>query len=333
MRITRELLLKNAEDTVAARTENDPNIIGAFLHGSLLSPDPLLGGTTDIDLTFVYDVGQERREFVRLSNEIHLDIMHHPKDKYANGRGLREVAWEGSTIFDCRIMYDPKHFLDFTQANVRGLFERPDTTLSRALPLLESARQAWLRINDQVGDPDVNRLREYLNALQQTVNSLACLSGAPLTERRLLLDFPQRALALGQEGLPVGLIGLLGGNPLSAETMQDWLPAWESAFDAAVENQPEQVGLHAFQKRYYLSAIKAMLASENPRAALWPLLRTWTRAVNSMGDKGEHLSAWMNACDELNLLGDHFVGKLAGFDAYLDTVEALFAAWRGERGI
>ena len=76
-----------------------------------------------------------------------------------------------------------------------------------------------------------------------------------------------------------------------------------------------------------------MVAGDTPRSALWPLLRTWTKAVGMVGGTGAHTRAWMAACDQLDLLGEPFEAKLAGLDAYLDTVEELFEEWRRERGV
>ncbi len=147
-----------------------------------------------------------------------------------------------------------------------------------------------------------------------------------------MLDFPSRAEAAGQPGLAVGLVGLLGGTGITAEVFQGWLPGWESAFDAAGEMDGD-VRLDSYRKPYYLRAMKAMMEEETPQAALWPLLRTWTDAIVLLGNKGEHLRVWTNACDQLDLLGNHFADKLAGLDAYLDTVEELFEGWREERGV
>ena len=82
-----------------------------------------------------------------------------------------------------------------------------------------------------------------------------------------------------------------------------------------------------------MTSMEAMLDGETPQAALWPLLRTWTKVVGTLDEDGEHMRGWTAACDELNLLGEHFDGKLAGLDAYLDTVEELFEGWRDERGV
>ena len=47
MRITKDMLLNIAQDTVTKRVQEDPSIMAAYLHGSILSEEPLLGGTTD----------------------------------------------------------------------------------------------------------------------------------------------------------------------------------------------------------------------------------------------------------------------------------------------
>jgi hypothetical protein len=327
------MLLKIVDDTVAERTISGSGIISAYLHGTLLTGDPLLGGAADIDITFVHEGGEEDREIVRLTNEVHLDICHHPQSKYEQGRVLREFPWEGSTVFQCQILHDPSHFMEFTQANVRGLFDRADNVNARAQPWLEEARWIWMQFNNQTEDSDIGNVKVYLTALEKAANAVACLSGSPLTERRFLLEFPARVEAVGQPGLAVGLIGLLGGNAIGENDMRAWLPSWETAFDAAGERVGGGAALHPARKQYYLGAMEALLDGENPQAAMWPLLRTWTDAVVLLGDSDEHLQAWVAACDQLDLLGGHFEQKLAGLDAYLDSVEDLFDRWRGERGL
>ena len=68
MRVTRESLLRIAKETVQERAYNDPEMIAAYLTGSLLNVDPMLGGTADIDIVFVYkNKPQQSREFVKLT--------------------------------------------------------------------------------------------------------------------------------------------------------------------------------------------------------------------------------------------------------------------------
>ena len=82
MRVTRESLIRIAKETAQQRAFNDRGIIAAYLSGSLASDevDPLLGGTTDIDVILVHaDEPVNRREFVKLTPDFHVDISHRVK--------------------------------------------------------------------------------------------------------------------------------------------------------------------------------------------------------------------------------------------------------------
>ena len=90
MRITQELLIKFAQDYVTKQTRKPNDIVAVFLTGSVLTPEPLIGGTTDIDLVMVHkeDPAVER-EVQRVSYEISLDIQHHHQSFYTFHRRLR----------------------------------------------------------------------------------------------------------------------------------------------------------------------------------------------------------------------------------------------------
>ncbi|MBN2503198.1 MAG: hypothetical protein JXB38_20640 [Anaerolineales bacterium] len=333
MRITKEMLLNIAQDTVEKLVRENPSIIAAYLHGSILREDPLLGGTTDIDLVFIYAGGNRRREITRLTDEVTLDIEYHPQSLYRPPRTLRSDPWLGNTIYDCQSIHDPDHFIDFVQASVRGLFGTPENVIERAEPLLTEARQTWLRYHNQIPESGPELVAEYLHALECIANAVACLNGPPLTERRFLLEFPARAEAMGNPGLHVGLLGLLGTVNISKNEIAAWLPGWEAAYKA-VGGMPEvPPHLHPNRKAYHLRAYQAMLESENPETAVWPLLRTWTRAARHLPAASNPVKAWTDACDQINLLNDHFAQKVHGLDAYLDTVEEFFENWKQARGL
>jgi hypothetical protein len=84
---------------------------------------------------------------------------------------------------------------------------------------------------------------------------------------------------------------------------------------------------------YYQRAFEAIIAGEQPQAALLPLLRTWTMAVGLLpGDSIEGVP-WHNALTQLGLLGAAFGGKLSALDAYLDLVDETLEDWGRERGV
>ncbi len=333
MRVTSETLFKLAKDFVTQRSDEDRTLLGVFLQGSLLQDDPLLGGTTDIDLFLVHsDPPAQEREVVRITDEIHLDIAHHSRSQYRQTRDLRQRAWMGHCIVGGKILYDPQHFLDFTQASVRGQFDRPDHVLERSRTLLEHARQMWLDFQSlPVDGPGPADLAKFLHVIEHAANAVAGLSGAPLTDRRLLRHFTARAAAVQRPGLAAGLLGLLGAPQVDVETLRNWLPAWQSDYHALPPAQTP-VRLHPYRFLYYLRGIEALLDSPRPSDALWPLLRTWTFLANNLPSDAVKSPGWRQAAEHLGLLGAGFQTRSDALDAFLDTIDELLDTWSREHG-
>lgn len=334
MRITRQSLLKNARDAVRRRTARPRNVLAAYLCGSLVGAEPFLGGTADIDLVFVHNSeAAQPREVERLTDEVHLDIAHHTRATYRRGRLLREDPWLGPTLYHCLILHDPQHFLDFTQAAVRGLYHKPDTVLRRAQQLAETARQIWMELDAAASPPERTRIALYLDAVAGGANAVASLSGPPITERRLLLDFPDRAAEVGKPGLELAVTGLLGGMQADAETLRSWIPVWEAALEAAGDAEGAHVSLHADRRLYYLRAVETLLESGRPLTALWPMLRTWMRALADLPAGSEAVSDWKPIGERLQLLDAAFNDRVAALDAFLDTVEETLETWGDQQGV
>lgn len=333
MRINREILLRIAEDTVSQRTRKEHHILAVYLSGSLLGQDFLLGGATDIDLTFIHlDTVAAEREIVRLTDEVHLDIAHHEERLYRQARQLRLHPWLGPTIFTCKVLYDPQHFMNLTQASVRGQFDRPDFVLQRARQQAEHARQIWLGFHEEPPpEPGPRGIALYLRAVEHAVNAVASLNGPPLTERRLCRDFLLRAEALDHPGLYAGLLGILGGRQVEVERLKGWLSGWEAILDG-IPDEGLPPRLHPARRTYYRRAIEALLGSEHPQDALWPLLHSWTLAAQCLPEGEEALSTWFEASHQLGFGGEGFVERLAALDAFLDLVEETVEAWGRERG-
>lgn len=334
MRINRQTLLTLASDTVAQRSRKERNLLSAYLTGSLLGEDYLLGGTTDIDLVFIHlDESPVEREIVHVTDDVHLDIAHYSQKVFVTPRRLRLDPWLGHAIFSARLLHDSQHFMDFTQASVRGQFDRPEIILARARPLLEHARQLWVALAArQPAQPEPLELAQYLHAVGHAANTIAVLSGPPLTERRFLLNFPQRAEAAGQPGLSAGLLGMLGAPHVSAEDLLAWLAGWEAAFDA-VPHEQRPPRLDASRRKYYRQAFQAMLLGEHPHAALWPLLHTWTLAVRTLPDDHPAITGWRGACLQLGLADQGLIERITALDVYLDTVDETLDAWAQENGV
>jgi len=333
MRITSELLMRIARDTVSQRTRANREVLAVYLHGSLLTREPLLGGATDIDLFFIHNNGnKEPREIVRMTDDVHLDIAHHSRFQYRQTRDLRLDPWLGSAISGCKILYDPQHFMDFTQASVRGHFNDPQNILTRAQKQAERARSIWLNFQMETPKTGLHSAQLYLEAVEQAANALACLSGPPLTIRRLTSEFASRAEALARPGLYHGLLGLLGAADVQIDQLRSWLPAWETT----IKTVPKPIAgarLHPHRIHYYRTAIEETLSGNQPYACLWPLLSTWGEAASVLEQDEQTTSNWQEAMEQIGLVGDKFPKKLDALDAYLDLMEETIESWARARGV
>ncbi len=331
MRITRDLLLRLAKQHTEERAYNDETIIAAYLTGSVLHEEPLLGNTTDIDLVFVHNTPVETaRELKMLSPDVHLDIHHRSEKDYTPPRELRANPWLGYELYDPQLLYETKHFFEFTQASLRAGFDDPKSILKRSHTLLEHARKIWmaLQFNAEKLTPDV--LLNYLDALHNAANAIAELTGAPLGERRLLLDFPARAEAIDQPQFTPGLFGLLGGTKLLPARLESWLPAWKNFFNFASEAHGVDIRIHAERLGYYEKAFLAIINGETPLAALYPMLLTWTLAAQALPEN--QIGDWQSACAELGFSDASLEERLSALDHYMDTIEEKLEALLQENG-
>ncbi len=333
MQLTPEVLQQFAETAVEKLVKVDSSILAAYLCGSAVQTgNPLIGGTTDIDIILIHTTEPRvKREILRLTEDVHLDIGHHLQDDYHQGRELRVDPWMGPTLSNARPIYDPRHFLDFTQASVRGLFHREDHKMQRARTLHGRARQTWMGLQAISTAVGPNVIASYLEAVGNAANAVAVLTGEPLTERRLLLEFPQRAEALGQERMYMAVTGLLGGHRIEDEQLQTWIPAWSSTYDA-IPDEARPAGLHPYRKDYYLRAFDAIIGSGDAKAVLWPLMNTWTLAASVLSASNPVYQGWRDACQRLEFLSSKLADRVAALDAFLDQVDEVLLKWEQEFG-
>ena len=324
MRVTRESLIRIAKENVQERSYNNKDIVAAYLTGSLLTEEPLLGGVTDIDLVLVTaNKPPMTREIVALTPDFHLDISFRAKAEYSPPRELRVNPWLGYEIYDPMLLYESQHFFEFTQAAVRAGFEfhEPALELQRCRKLLDHGRKIWFDLMDVGEDSGPKDVAGYLKSLYHAVNVIAELHGPPLPERRLLMLFPSLAEQAGRPGLSVGLLGLLGGTGLDVSLLESWLPEWESTFKAAFETGKAEARIHTARLNYYKKCFEALLGGDAPITMLWPLLNTWTHSAVAL-PKSE-ISGWQTACETLGLTGKRFVERVEGLDHYLDELDIL----------
>jgi hypothetical protein len=316
MRVTRDTLLKLARDTVKERVAADHNLIAAYLLGSTLREDPFLGGAADVDIVFLtIQPPSARREILRMSPDVHLDLYFYPSTDFEPPRKLRTDPLLGDVIYSPMVLYDTRHFSEYAQAIVRAQFEDPPNVLARVRHHSDPARRLWMQLSSGAGEPRPADMLKYLQAVEHAAQAFALFGGPPMAERRFLLEFASR-----QPDLLGPLEELIGGLAFNAGEMTALLPAWEAAFSAAAR-EGEDASVHPARLNYYKHAIEALLQSGAPASALWPLVHTWTVSAAILPSYGDQVKAWQEAFSWLGLAGEGFEYRLQALDRFLDQLE------------
>jgi len=334
MRITKEILLKNARQYVSTQVRQNRRLVCIYLTGSLLTDEPLLGRTTDIDLIFIHDdLPPIDREVIPLSDEVHFDIAHFSQDLFREPRLQRIDPWIAPFLhWNPMCLHDTQHWFEFTQAGVTAQFDRPDYVLERARTFADSARQLWFRLKTGGKQSHTTRLLIYFKALEKAANSVASLSSIPMTERRFLLFFPRNAEAIGRPGLFAGLIDLFMPGNIDEDTWQNWLVEWGKAMTEVGELEDCPVKIKPCRKQYYHNGAQA-LHSDYAAAALWPILRTWSTAMSLLSEDNPLHAGYQAALSTLSLNAEEMPGRINALDAYLDVVEEALDIWAKKNGL
>ena len=326
MRITDDLLYRFAKDAVKTRSRSIPDLHAAYLTGSILTDEALLGGAADIDIVLVhrYQITAER-EVEAITPEVSLDIQHILKDSYEPHRKLRQDPWLGYPMTQPKILlHDTNHWLEFIQAGVSADFQSADNVLARSNTQLNSARQTWLSLLKSPPNSHPLWIRQYLDILTLAANAVAGLIGPPLTTRRFLVKFREQALTLGAPATLANFSGLLGNLDVTPQQLSDWTDAFESELLQSADQQVSQ-SLASCRHAYYLNAIRALTLGDAPEEALWPLLKTWTELNCSPQTKPS--ADWDECLTDLQLNKEHLAQKAEALDAFLDNVELVLETW------
>jgi hypothetical protein len=322
VRVTPEKLIDLAREEAEQRGQSE-DVVSGYLIGSLASGDPIIADTADIDLVLIHKYEpQRRREFIPLSENIHLDISHHPIELYSSPPELRVHPWLGPSMCEPIFLYDPDHFFERAQAGVRGQFYQLDYIHQRAAAFLSRARMCKSNLHS-----DRAWIRNYADCLLEASNALATLGGFPVAGRRFTLLLKSRLIELDFEDQFNEIQGLLGADLLNQDSISHWIPAWEAAFNEVAYLDP---GLNLARKNYFLQGFLNLIESENSEANLWNLLTTWNLAIDSLERSGEypqHTSFWEEVLTQLKLTSQFRDLREMELEQYLDRIEELIENW------
>ncbi len=329
MRLTHDILLKQAQDFTQKRLVPDRNVTAVFLVGSVRPEDAPLPAILDIDLLVIYNGEPPRaREIFKLSNEIHLDVVYENAKTYAQPRELRGDPWRGWAMWDPRLLHQKGRFFEYTQSIVRAQFDDPENLLKRCRAYSIPAREAW---SEMVFDPASASPLKILTAAGNAANALATLSGPPLPERSLFSGFSARAKALRLPEMTGKLFQVITDS-LDVNLIRASLPQWEACFLSAAQ-APLDLRIHAARLGYYKSAIESQLAGDVPAAAFWPLLHTWALSIQCGMASPEQQAAWQSFLAHTGLGSDGAGRRIEALDSFIDTVEETLEQVSAESGL
>lgn len=329
MRITQEMLVKIAKEHVDKRIRREKDLVAVYLMGSVSEGDPLLGGSTDIDLTFVHKEDPLlKREVLRVTYEISLDIEHHHQSFYTYHRRLRQNPWIGFAICNHQnILYDKDHWLEFIQASVSARFDSPENVYGRAQQFAENGRRLWFDLDDPQEVPWEAWIALYFKAVGAAANAIACLNGPALTTRRFMFDFTNRAETLEQLPLVGELTRLLGNENMSEELFAQWRPLWEETLEAANRQSDCPLNISRVRKAYFLQSVDAMAESGSLHAVLWPMVETWQQAMTCLDEPTDH-RRWKGFLASLGFQDDKRETLLSDLDQFVERSENLLEGYQ-----
>jgi len=337
MRFTQDLLHKFANESVKQRQRDEPDLHAAYLTGSLLSDQPLLGSTTDIDIVLVHKYQTPvERETKALTQEVSLDIVHKKLEDYEHYRQLRQDPWMGYPLTRYHILlFDTDHWLEFLQASINANFLKPENILARVNTLSNAARETWFELIQSNFETHLSWLNRYMESLAMAANAVCGLIGSPLTTRRFLLTFNERVKALGVPHLLAGFTGLLGfsAEEETENSLSEWVDSLELDYVNLQETSNLPPHLSRCRQAYYMNAIRALIQSGDPKQALWPILRIWLDIQLLAGQSSQNSQVWENCLSKLNLTEMQTSHKAEALDAYLDTIEVVIESWSTAYGI
>lgn len=334
MRVTRNLLLNIARDHVKSQTLNNPDIACVFLIGSLVEEEDFPGDTTDIDLVFIHNTEpSSEREVIPLADNYHLDVLHYPRRIFSQPKDLRTDPWTGCLFCEKPfVLYDTYHFYDYIRAGVYSNFFSPTNSLARSQHFYMQAREGWAELHRSEAAISVDTIFTYLQVLSNAGNTISCLVGKVLPERKFLSKLEEVTIYLGRPGLSSGLRDLYALDDYSVFDWEGNLDLMKTSFQTLAEKSycPPQFSPARFQ--YYRSAVLSY-QNERPDQALWVLLWTWGNVMNTLPRRTAEAKDWKNFCQEIQFDSDSFSRRVEQLDTYLDALDTTIDEWKSISGI
>jgi hypothetical protein len=326
VRVSRKKLIELAYREAKRRAEVG-DVISGYVIGSVAAGNPILGGTADIDLVLIHrSPTGKSQERVALSQDFHLDIIHHDIEVYSDPTSLRVNPWLGPSMCEPIFLYDPEHFFERAQAGVRGQFYRVDFALARANAFLARARRFKAdSASNSAG------FENFLHALFEAANAAGSVAGFPAAGRRAILTLKERFQSLGRPDLFDAFRRLLGADKMEGAQLKQGLNAWDEASETL---SPAASDAQAARKRYHRKGLIELIDRGHATAALWVLLTSWVEAESEGQEKGEaaNHSSLVQFLADFGFSEEARKNRMAALEEFQDEIEAFLEDWADRSG-
>ncbi len=331
--MTRDRLQNITQTFINKRLRSDHSIICIYLVGSMLKEDPFINGSADVDLVVVHDIPVENsREIISVSPDVTIDIHHIDQTYYTPPRKVRKDPWIGSSLcFDPVVLYGKGHWFEFARASIEAGFFNPEYVMGRSKLFLSKARTNFSELERAALSGNGNYPLIYLKTIENTVNALACLVQAPLTDRTLMRQFKDVADALKQPETVADLHALILGQNDPSPYYEYFYNSWNyymDYFGSSGSAEPHHK-MNTARLAYYTAPV-AYYWTEHLTSALWIMAKSWSSIANYLYlEDNEYYNSF---CSILEISKDHFPQRRSGLEHFIEQAEESQFDWGKSQG-
>jgi len=253
-----------AQEAALSFAEGEPEIVGAYLTGSIATGQYLRDPDVDIILVWNRPTVLSGPQHLLLAEGFALELAYRPRPPLEATQTLLADPILAGEIATAILLYDPTGFLAARQAAIRPLWQDPHWRCARARAQSQAARQLLPIVREELRDEagGEEAAIDYIRFLVEAGAVLPVLAGALPTYRRHLLLHREVALRLGRPDLHTRLLAALGASRIAGERLQEWIAAMNAMGDhisPRAIRQPQELALYQAKKRSYNAGLRDLL--------------------------------------------------------------------------
>lgn len=332
MKVSKERLLKITETFLSKRLKTDRGIVCVYLIGSMLTEDPFINGTTDVDLVVVHNQPvMDRREILSITEAVTLDLHHIEQSYYSPPRKIRKDPWIGSSLcFDPILLYGKGHWFEFAQASVEAGFFSPEYVIYRSRLFSNEARTLLTDLGNIIHHGSSAYTAAYLKILENSCNAIASLYKMPLTDRTMMKQFKTSADALEHPELTADLFELILGQNDPSPFFDYFFNSWQYYLEYLGSSEYASEKMRTNRIQYYTAPV-SYYWNEHLTSALWIMAKTWSSVAQSLQLDGNEY--YESLCSILEIGPQFYSQRRQQMEAFVDKVEELQTEWEISQGL